>query len=141
MDMIGKDNLKNWMDELGREELPATFTEGVLQKIEAQTTSQAVYRPLLSNRAKIWIGIGVAATIILAIVLPSSGQYTGALDPILDAAPILSKILSYQFPSIPNDFSTPLHSGNVNPIYGYALLALALFTIAMAKGLVQRLEW
>lgn len=129
------------MDELGHEEVPTNFTLNVIQKIQAAQAPQATYTPILSQRGKLLILSTIFLIAILAIALPSSGEISGSLGPWFELLPMVSNTFGALLPSFPEGYSTTLPEWNLNPIYGYALLALSLFLVILARNTNRKLNW
>ena len=109
------------------------FTLNVIQKIQAAQAPQAVYTPILSQRGKLLVLSTIFLIVVLAIALPSSGEISGRLDPWFELLPMVTNTFGALLPSFPEGYSATLPEWNLNPIYGYGLLAFSVYIMISAS--------
>ena len=132
-----KDILKKWLDEAGREAPSQGFSSRVMATIKAQEAKRSVFKPAVSPRRVKLAVAGIAAFFIGILLFTPDGNAPegGASDfnlPVQDWLQNKAAIASQQ---ILEKLSWPVLTPSdmaFNPLFGYALLVLALAVMVKA---------
>lgn len=132
-----KDILKKWLDEAGHERPSPGFSSRVLASIQAQEAKRAVFKPAISPlRIKLAVA-GIAAFFIGILFFVPDGNTPagGASDYTLPVQNWIQYQAADAAQQIAERINWPVFAPSdltFNPLFGYALLALALASMIKA---------
>jgi hypothetical protein len=129
-----KDLLKKWLDEAGREAPSPGFSSRVMATIQAQEAKRSVFKPAVSPlRVKLAVA-GIAAVFIGILLFAPDGNApeggTSSDNPTM--LNWLQNRTADASQQILEGISWPVFASSdmaFNPLFGYALVALALASI------------
>jgi hypothetical protein len=128
--------LKKWMSEAGRERPDEGFSDRVLAAIRTSGSASPVYQPVISPLGIRLIGLGIAAIFAGVILFVPGGQESGS-------ASYFDRLTQWWSQSVPTPDIRILNDGigwldfdpsilHISPLFGYALVALAITSLLSA---------